>query len=207
MPIPTEQVYEYDLPIEAILADNFMVRILNATGTSSLVSALTVAHRVHTHVEADITNLDKYTQAEVNTLVSGLQGQINTHTTQIGTNSTNIGNVASDLGVHIADLANPHDVSFAQLITVPSITYETTGDVLGTVTETLGNNVTIDLTLEDSANQGIAAIDSSNISAVQFTLKDGSIFTESFGHSHLEYALASQLQTALLRIEALEATL
>lgn len=48
----------------------------------------------HTHVEADITDLDKYTQSEVNNLVGG---------------------VASDLIVHENLINNPHSVTAAQV--------------------------------------------------------------------------------------------
>lgn len=94
----------------------------------------------HTHVEADITDLDKYSQSEVDTLldgksdvghvhaiadVTGLQtaldgkaAAVHTHDDRYYTESETdalIGAVASDLATHIANTSNPHSVTKSQV--------------------------------------------------------------------------------------------
>ncbi len=55
---------------------------------------------VHTHVEADITDLDKYTQAQVNTLLAGKANVSHTHT------STQITNSSTVSGASVTDALN-----------------------------------------------------------------------------------------------------
>lgn len=87
----------------------------------------------HTHVEADITDLDKFTQAEINTQQAAQDSNINTNALDIINNTGNISTNASaiaqevldraaadttlqtNIDNHISDTGNPHSVTQTQV--------------------------------------------------------------------------------------------
>jgi hypothetical protein len=90
-----------------------------------------------------------------------------------------------------------HEHTFAEITDKPEIVYTLTGDVTGTITELLGNNVTINTVATVSALKYLTGVNAANISSVVFTLSDSSELVESFSHVHTEYALADSIISSM----------
>ena len=76
--------------------------ITNQTDLMNLLNQK--ANIVHTHVEADVTDLDKYTQAQVDTLLGGKANTVHTHTI------SDVTNLQTSLDGK-ADIAHTHAIS------------------------------------------------------------------------------------------------
>ncbi|RKY56967.1 MAG: hypothetical protein DRP93_00250, partial [Candidatus Neomarinimicrobiota bacterium] len=65
--------------VSGAIADNFAALDVDGNLTDSGFKASDFATIVHTHLEVDITDLDKYTQVEVDTLLSDKAELVHTH--------------------------------------------------------------------------------------------------------------------------------
>ena len=94
----------YDkFPAETIEASLDRLVLLIQQNASNITSQLDgTLPGDHTHLEADVTDLDKYTQAQVDALITGVDG------------STSIAAVQTNLDTHEADVTNPHSVTYTQ---------------------------------------------------------------------------------------------
>jgi len=100
----------YDkFPAETVEAGMDRLLLLIQQNSTNITSYLEgTLPGIHTHTESDVTDLDRYTQAQVDALIAGVDDTVA------------IAAVASDLATHEADVANPHSVTFASLPDAPA---------------------------------------------------------------------------------------